>query len=50
MDHAGIPDIDSPLCDAVAPCSVPGASIDSVLVVEATALCVDFKHLVTHGD
>lgn len=50
MDNAGISDQYGSLGDAMASGSVPGASVDSVLVVEATALCVNFKHLVAHGD
>lgn len=50
MDNAGISNVDRPLGDAVASCSVPGASVDSVLVVEATALRINFNQLVAHSD
>lgn len=50
MDNAGISNVDRPLGDAVASCSVPGASVDSVLVVKATALRINFNHLVAHSD
>lgn len=50
MDNAGISNVDRPLGDAMSSCSVPGASVDSVLVVETTALRVNFNHLVAHSD
>lgn len=50
VDNAGISNVDGPLGDAVVSCSVSGASVDSVLVIETTALRVNFNHLVTHGD
>ena len=48
--HAGISHQDCPLGDAVASGVVPGATVDGMLIVEATACRVALDQLVTHGD